>query len=246
MGPRFITRPWMPIFLGIGLLAVAGCQTTPSAPSPTSMAAEKALPPLNTAGASHYRLRAELSDVRFLVYKAGALSAFGHNHVIQAKSIHGDIYLAKDFQQSGFELTLPVKDFEVDAPAARSAEGADFASQPSPQAVEGTHQNMLGAAELDVARYPDIHLRSVVLTGPDWGPDLTVRITLHGVERDVTLPVSIEHCDDQLVVVGAFDVLQSDFGIRPLSLFGGGLQVADRVRIRFRLVASPDAAQPQI
>ena len=244
MRSRFITRPWLPIFLGLCLLAAAGCQTAPPAPSPASKAAERALPPLNAAGATHYRLRAELSDVRFLVYKAGALSAFGHNHVIQAKALSGDIYLAKDFTQSGFELTLPVKDFEVDAPAVRAVEGTDFATQPSPQAVEGTRLNMLGPAELDAAQYPDIHLRSAFLTGPDWEPDLTVRITLHGVDRDITLPVSIGHCDGQLVVSGAFDVLQSDFGIKPLSLFGGGLSVADRIRVRFRLVATPDTTQP--
>ncbi|HEV2213390.1 MAG TPA: YceI family protein, partial [Gammaproteobacteria bacterium] len=202
----------LPVFLLACLLLAAGCQSTPPIGS-HAVPAEQPLAPLPVAGASRYALRADRSEVRFLVYKAGALSAFGHNHVIQARNLSGEIYLAPDFRQSGFELTLPVKDFEVDAPAVRAVEGKDFAKQPSPEAIAGTRKNMLGPAELDADQYPEIRVRSVALNGPDWGPDTTVRISLHGRERDLTVPVAIEHCGEELVVSGGFDILQSDFGI---------------------------------
>ena len=228
------SRPFIPALLGSLLLAA--CQSAPVAVKTTAPALAP-LPALPPAGAVHYAVDGSHSDVRFLVYKAGALSSFGHDHVIAARGIQGDVYLAPVFSDSGFTLTLDVKQFQVDDPALRAVEGPDFAKQPSPQAITGTLANMLGAQELDAEHYPEIRVRSVKLTGPEWGPDLTVRIGLHGVERDISLPVAIERQGDALTVTGSFDIKQTDFGITPLSILGGGIQVADTVRIRFRIVA---------
>lgn len=221
--------------LSLAGILLAACQTTPTAPHKPQ--ALPPLPPLPVPGAAHYVVHAELSDVRFLVYRAGALASFGHDHVIQAKDIHGDVYLAKDFQTSGFSLTLPVAGFVVDDPKARSEEGPDFAKQPSASAVDGTHKNMLSEGLLDAAHFPEVHIRSVKLVGPESGPATTVRIELRGVARDLSVPIHVENSGDTLSVNGAFDLKQSDFGITPFSALGGGLQVADALRVRFRLVA---------
>ena len=213
---------------------LAACQTTPAVKLPPALAP---LPPLVTQNTVHYAISANLSDIRFLVYRAGPLASFGHNHVIRATHIQGDIYLGSDLQNSGFKLTLPVKDFQVDDPATRAVEGPDFATQPSAQAIQGTYQNMLGPGVLDAAKYPNIYIRSVGFVGPEWGPNVTVRIELHGVARDLTVPIAIEHCDNLLISTGTFQIKQSDFGIRPFSILAGGLQVADIVKVRFHLVA---------
>ena len=215
---------------------LAACQSAPLAVTGAAPTLAP-LPSLPPAGAVHYAVDADRSDVRFLVYKTGALASFGHDHVIAARGIQGDVYLAPVFADSGFTLTLPVRQFQVDLPELRAMEGPDFAKQPSPQAVAGTLANMLGRQELDAENYPEVHIRSVKLVGPEWGPDLTVRIRLHGVERDITLPVAIERQGDELSVTGSFDIKQTDFGITPLSILGGGIQVADTVRIRFRIIA---------
>lgn len=224
-------------YLGLILAGIllAACQTTPAVNHATQTLAP--LPTLPVAGAAHYVVNAELSDVRFLVYRAGALASFGHDHVIQAKDIRGDVYLADDFQTSGFRLNLPVAGFVVDDPKARSVEGPDFAKQPSDAAIDGTRKNMLGPDLLDAAHFPEVSIRSVRLLGPDWGPDATVRIELRGVTRDMSVPISVERNGDTLSVHGAFDLKQSDFGITPFSALGGGLQVADTLRVRFHLVA---------
>jgi len=214
---------------------LAACQSVPTTRGAAPALAP--LAPLDTAGAEHYTVRADLSDIRFLVYKAGPLAAFGHDHVIQATQASGDVYLQADFARSGFNLSLPVAGFTVDAPEARAVEGADFAKQPSDQAVADTRKNMLGPAELDAEHYPEVRLRSVSLVGPDWQPDLTLRLTLHGVERKLQLPVTIERCEGRLTVSGSFEIRQSDYGISPLTILGGGLSVVDTVRIRFRIVA---------
>ena len=223
--------------LTLSIALLVACQTAPAL-KPAPLLAP--LPPLPTHNSAHYSIRASLSEVRFLVYRAGPLASFGHNHVIQATHIKGDVYLGSDLQHSGFTLTLPVKDFRVDAPAARAVEGPDFAPQPSPQAIQGTYDNMLGAGELDAAKYPDIRIRSVGFLGPEWAPDATVRIELHGVQRDLTVPIALQHCGDRLTATGSFQIKQSDFGIRPFSILGGGLQVANTVKVRFHLVAQKD------
>jgi len=217
-------------------ISLAACQTAPNVSTSTTPMSTP-LPPLPVPGAIHYVIDAQHSDVRFLVYRDGVLASFGHDHVIKATEIQGDIYLAQDFPASGFSLTLPVNGFTVDDPAARSVEGPDFAKQPSQAAIDGTRKNMLGPALLDAEHYPEVKIRSVRLLGPDWGPDATIRIELHGTSRYLTVPIAVERSTDTLTVTGSFELKQSDFGITPFSALGGGLQVADSIRVRFRLVA---------
>ena len=222
--------------LGTSLLLLAACGTTPSPPPPAVPAAPAApAPPL--AGARHYLIRGDLSDVRFLVYRAGSLASVGHNHVIQAGTIAGEVQVAKDFRQSRLTLSIPVANFRVDPPEARSAEGEQFAKPPDAAAIAGTAKNMLGADVLDAIRYPHIEIRSVRLAGPAWAPDVTLRIGLHGVEREQVVPVAIDDRDGRLSATAVFDVKQSDFAIAPLKVLGGALQVADTVRVRARIVA---------
>ena len=229
MGKRFI--PAVLFFLGL-----AACQTAPVAPGAASVAPTTPLP-APAVGAARYVVDPARSEVRFLVYKAGALSAFGYNHVIRARGLAGDVYLADDFSASTFSLTMAVKGFQVDAPEARAVEGPDFAKQPSPEAVQGTVEHMLGADELDAEHYPEITVRSVKLTGPDWGPDVTIRVKLHGTERDLTVPLALERQGDDLIATGSFELSQREFGILPHALLGGALAVADGVRVRFRIVS---------
>jgi polyisoprenoid-binding protein YceI len=184
-----------------------------------------------------YRVDGRQSDVRILVYRGGPLAKVGHNHVVRVQSLRGDIHLAPRFDESTFELGFPVADLQVDPADARADEGADFAVTPSAQAVRATFENLTGSAVLDADNYPEVALRSVGIVGPEWGPELTVRVSLHGIERDVVVPVAILRTQDVLTVTGLMRLRTSDFGITPFSVLGGGLQVLDAVKIRFRIVA---------
>jgi YceI-like protein len=220
-----------------GLLFLGACQT-PSGSPPPAVPTEPALPTAPPAAkATHYSIRAELSDVRFLVYRAGSLTKLSHSHVVQPKTITGDIYLATDFHRSTFSLVIPVADFKVDGAEARSVEGDEFAILPDADAIASTTRNMLGKDVLDAANHPRIDIRSVRLVGPAWAPDVTLRIKLRGVEHDLTVPVAIDHREDQIAVTAVFNINQTDFGITPLSVLGGALQVANTVRVRMRIVA---------
>ncbi|HVA54704.1 MAG TPA: YceI family protein [Gammaproteobacteria bacterium] len=222
--------------LALALLAATGCAGV-AVKHPTGPVLAP-LPPLVTSGATHYIIRSRPSDIVFLVYRAGPLAAFGHNHVLRASGVHGDVYLNRDFMLSGFTLSLPLTDLRVDAPADRAAEGADFATQPSAAAIAGTLHNMLGPAVLDAAHYPDIRVRSLWITGSQNAAQVMVRITLHGVERELSVPLALNIDGKLLSATGHFDIRQSDFGITPFSILGGGLRVADTVKVRFHIVAA--------
>lgn len=222
------------------LLLCAACQTiTPTGKQPAVPALAPA-PPLPVEGSTHFRIDPGKSVLRILVYRGGPLAEFGHNHVIEAGGLEGDVYLMPDLRASGFRFRIPVAGLVVDPDAARQEEGKDFATQPSPQAIAGTRENMLGAKVLDAANYPEIVVRSLGMTGPAWAPDMTVRITLHGVSRDMTVPVAMNRDGNSLVVTGTADLLQTDFGMTPFSVMGGGLRVEDKVRVRFHIVAAKD------
>lgn len=220
-------------------LVLSACQTAPGPRDETPRPAEtlSPLPELPVAAGRHYRIDSDESEVRILVFKAGALERFGHNHVVRAKDVSGDLYLTGDLAESGFELTIPLEGFVVDPPEARAVEGEGFRTELSDEARRSTRENMLGPDGLDADRHPVIRIRSADLVGPPWQMDATVRITLHGVTRQRTVPIAIVRDKETLTVIGRFELNQTDYGIEPYSAFGGGLRVADELRVRFRLVA---------
>jgi len=234
MPDRFSIQRWGPLLLVVALLP--GCAKLEA---PVRRDIEAPPPVLQPApGSRRFAIRAERSEVRILVYRAGPLAAFGHNHVIRAAGISGEVHLAPDLRRSVLAFSLPVRDFEVDPPAARAVEGEQFAAQLSAEAIAQTRSNLLGPAVLDAANHPEIRVRSVRIAGPDWAPEITLRIALRGAERELVVPVALEVRDGELTATGTFGLSQRDFGIEPFSILGGGLQVADTLKIRFRIVAA--------
>lgn len=222
-------------------LVLAGCAGAPPAPGPAS-GAPKPPPPLPKKNATVYRIDRRQSQIRIRVYRAGPLAGVGHNHVITSSDIHGRIYVHPRLAASGFRLTVPVTSLKVDPPGARAQEGKGFQSKLDPADRRGTRKHMLGASVLDAKKYPTITLRSIAVAGPPWYPRITVRVTLHGHRRDYVVPTAIERQGHRLVATGGLHLKQTRFGIRPYSVLGGGLRVADRIAIAFRLVAVPAGA----
>jgi len=222
------------ITLWVGLaLALGACQ----GPGPVPQATDT-LPPLAVAPseARVYRVDPDASRIRFIVRRGGTLARLGHNHVILARQVEGDIRLASDPSRSTVTLALPVSGFQVDPADERAALGEGFGPVPD-AAVKGTTHNMLGEKVLDAARYPGVRVETVGIHLAGERFEVTVRITLHGVSRDQTIPVTLEQSQGRLEARAGFSVTQSDFGITPLAVLGGALQVEDAVEVRMDLIA---------
>ena len=176
------------------------------------------------------------------MYRAGALASFGHNHVIACRCLTGTVYLPRDHLHASFDLRVAVKKFTVDDPALRAAEhSADFPPDVPQSARQGTRHNMLGAAVLNAADFPNISLRAESLRhSPDGNPDdliADVLVQVHGRLRSVSVPVRYDTKADEVVVTSEFPLKQTDLGLTPFIALGGALSVRDGMKVRIELIA---------
>ena len=177
-----------------------------------------------------------------LVYRAGTLAALGHNHVIACSCLAGTIYVPADPLAVSFELRLPVAQFSVDDPALRAAQrGGSFPPEVPRADRQGTRRHMLGATQLNAARFSDITLRSESLRAASDGRagDIVVRLAVQvaGRRRSITVPMHYELRGHEIEARGDFPLSQSALGLTPYSVLGGALRVRDRMQVRFRLLA---------
>lgn len=229
---------WQTVSAGLvfPLLLLGACRTIPQ-PEDTAVIAVRVDAGVETpADAPRFLVDPEASEIRLLVYRAGPLARFGHNHVVAGR-VRGVIRAGERAAESGFRLEIPVDSFVVDARAARAEEGEAFASEVSEEARRATRENMLGKDMLDAAGRPLIEITSIALAGPRWNPTVIARATLRGATRELRFPAAVVQQGDLLSVIASFRIRQSDFGLTPFSTLGGGLQVRDAIDIRLRIAA---------
>ena len=208
---------------------LAAC--TVAAPPPAAVVVETGAAWYNQAarsGKKIYAIDAAQSLITVTVRRGGALARFGHDHVIASRSVTG--FVAPDAGRADFHFRLD--QMTVDEPALRTEAGLD--TQPSADAIEGTRTNMLTRV-LEAERYPVVQLHAERVRGNDKLLRLTV--TLHGVARTLDVPVTIEQSKTSVTASGALRLLQSEFGITPMSVMGGAMVVQDPMELRFTIVA---------
>ena len=72
---------------------------------------------------------------------------------------------------------------------------------------------------------------------------LRLTVTLHGVARSFDVPTTIERDRTTLTASGELRMLQSEFGITPMSVMGGAMTVQDPMELKFRIVAKAHAGK---
>ncbi|MCG2584010.1 YceI family protein [Massilia sp. TS11] len=180
-----------------------------------------------TPAVSH-RVDQDQSLLTIVVRRAGPLARLGHDHVIAVRGLDGR-YDAQQ-QQASFRFRLDA--MTVDEPALRQAAGLD--TVPSPEAIAATRVNMLEKV-LDAARYPEVRIDARRADG-----GLALAITLHGVTRTVVVPAQITEDAASISARGSFTLLQSEFGLTPMTVLGGALRVEDRMELAFRVRLARD------
>jgi len=195
---------------------------------------------LAVAESGRYAIDPAASDIHWRVYKAGALSALGHNHVISADRVDGDVQLADAPQASRFELQIPVSALVVDSPALRQRYAGDFSAQPSAQAVADTRANMLGESLLKAGQYPHIRLSGTAVVGAggtaqDLLLDATVELAGRSIKLRLPARVTIE--GRELRASGNCTLSHQQLGLKPFSAALGALRVAQNIDFTYDILA---------
>jgi polyisoprenoid-binding protein YceI len=165
------------------------------------------------------------------VGKTGFASFAGHEHLVLAQTVQGEVMLdAEALAKSAVDLIVDARSLKV------SPEGEPNDDAPKVQQV------MRGPEVLDTGRFGTIHFGSTAVEGKSvsagvYELSVTGELSLHGVVKPLTLPVRLEVQGKSLTASGKFTLKQTDFGIEPTTAAGGLVKVADEVGITFKLVA---------
>ncbi len=177
-----------------------------------------------------YTIDREGSHIVVHVGKTGLLGFAGHEHEIRAPLARGTLIVdPTHVETSSADLRFDARTLRV------VAQGEPVKDVPKVQ------EAMLGPECLDVERFPEITFvaRTIGARGAARGGlEVSVggTLTLHGVSRDITVPVHAIVGDDLLSATAIMTLKQTDFGIKPISV-AGVVKVKDELRIELTLVA---------
>lgn len=214
----------------VPLILLAGC-AAPIAPRQPPVAPTVDAGAWYAAAAARtpvFRIDPVQSLITVKVYRGGPFAAMGHDHLVAVRNLSG--FAAPSEGRADFQFRLD--EMTVDETALRAAAGLSKAVPR--EAVAGTRDNMLGRV-LQASSFPLVRLQvRAVQESPKL---LRLTIQLHGVQRTVDVPTALVVANGQLEASGKLTLKQTDFGVTPMSILGGGLVVRDAMDLEFRLYA---------
>jgi hypothetical protein len=212
---------------------------TSTAPLAVTLALGAAPPAAAQGGGLHaWELDRGESWLVVVTHRSGLLSFLGHEHAVVPGEWSVELCLADPVPAGARgRIEIPTAALVLDSDSARALAG--LGGGPDSAKVRELQANMLDADHLDAVAFPTIRLEAAALEGARDGTVRTrVAITLHGVTREVEVPVRVEGAGEgRLRLSGQVEIRQRDFGIEPESI-AGVVKVSDEVDLRFRLVAA--------
>jgi polyisoprenoid-binding protein YceI len=190
------------------------------------------------ASAETYALDGKKSELVVKTFKEGFAAALAHNHVVQATEFSGE--LAWDPAAPAttkVSVTVKAGSLVADRFELRKKHGQPNEIKPGDQ--QKVTEAMLGPDQLDVAKFPAITFVSTELgKNAKGGPVISGKFTLHGVTRDVKVPVKITVTGNSVIGDGRFRIRVSDYEIKPYSSAFGAIKNRDEVEIVLHLVGT--------
>ena len=177
--------------------------------------------PASHAWAQRRPIDVAQSRITVRVFKAGLFGGFGHNHEITAPVERGWVETGA---KPGVSLEVDARKLKVADPDLETEKRAEV------------QKTMEGPEVLDAGRSPEIRFESTAVE-PAGQNQWTVRgnLRLHGQ----TQPVSVDVTFGGNRYRGSATILQTSFGIKPVSAAGGTIKTKNEVRIEFEIVLQP-------
>jgi polyisoprenoid-binding protein YceI len=185
---------------------------------------------------STYSVDGTASKIEISVFKEGVLKAFAHDHSIAPKHMSGQVQFVPAYmERSSVFLKINAESLTVLDPGI---------SDRDRQEIQTT---MLGDKVLDTAKFPEITFAStnvpaVQSSGNGWQLMLQGNLSLHGVQKTINFPLSVRTEANELNAEGEVWLLQTDYGITPVKVAGGGVKVKNKIRIDVSIVARLDGS----
>ena len=170
-----------------------------------------------------WTMDASLGELLLHTDAAGRAARLGHDLTIAMTAWEAEVSWAEN-GPTAMELTVDVSSFEV----LKGSGGVKSLSGPEKAIVRS---NALGA--LDVKRYPTISFASNDIEKTTDGYRLTGSLDIHGTSKPRTIDLHTEDLGDAWRVSCESVIRQTEFGVKPYSLFMGSLKVADDVAMSF-------------
>jgi hypothetical protein len=190
-----------------------------------------------TEGAKVYELAPEQSRIDIVVRREGPLQRLGHDHAISVKDAAGFLLLAdRPGLESRAELRFRADQLVVDASEVRTRYQLD--TNPDADDIQATRENLLKKV-LMAEEWPYISIAVSDFQPAGEGFSVLAEFTVRGTTSSSRHDFSLNTTDADLSIEGHLSIRQTELGIEPFSVLGGGLRVADQLEIHFRLAALP-------
>jgi YceI-like domain len=216
------------------VLSLAACAARHPRPvAPPQLPVQERLQALPVPG--EYAIDSSASELRLLVYRAGPLANLGHNHVMVNRAVTGVVQIGASVSASSLSLRMRADGFVIDDAQSRQEEGGDFPGDIPEDAKAGTRRNMLSAAVLNAAEFPDIAVKSTSLSGSLSELNAELEISAAGHISRISVPLTLQGDAHHLIAAGSTELRQTALGLIPYSLMHGALQVQDAMQLKFKI-----------
>lgn len=179
-----------------------------------------------------YSIDGAKSEMEVHVYRDGVFKTFGHDHLIGAKKMSGQVQFDEGkIENSKVSLKVEAKSLTV------------IDSSQSRKDRQDVQATMISVKVLDAAKFPEIlftstGVSSVKKIATGWELNLSGLLQLHGIEKMVSFPLRMHTEGHQLEARGEVSLLQTEYGIAPVKVAGGTVKVKDKLKVTFAIVAT--------
>lgn len=170
------------------------------------------------------------------VGRAGFLKLFGHDHTIRVERFTGEVrWDAAAPERSSFSLDVDASSLVVADEEVSDEDRAKIQSDMETKA-------------LDLSEHARITFQSsaIQLRDAKDGPHrlrVTGTLALRGVERPLTVPLTLEVDGDRLVATGELELPSDAWGVPQISAAGGTVKTSEDLGVSFEIVATRRPAE---
>lgn len=176
-----------------------------------------------------YAIDPAMSRFTVKAFASGMFSALAHSPTLAIRDFKGEARFSPE-GADGASLTLRIN------PKSLTVE--DRVSDKDRQEIERTMNQQV----LETDRYPEIVYESSKVAASKAGNgqyflNLVGDLSLHGTTKPEPISVQVAVVGDTLRAHGEFTILQTAYGIKPVSIAGGSIKLKDELKLSFDILA---------